>query len=454
MNILWIEDEPKPIEDGIKTLAELMEGGIIDKLDNFLANNNTSNENLKRFFQENTTHGLQWYADYGDAKKAITKESILDSDVVILDLNLGNGTDGDVNLERAGFALYVQLIKCGFPSDHIAFFTGNQNELNELIKSAALLGIPAPTSFLKAESKIEEKFKAWVKMYLENDELTLRRGILEGCNWLSTLLHKHPETELRINDFSRPGDDNIGREEILDWLEIWPKLMPELISKEKKRYTSFLFVLLSLWDKKAKKDAEKNAEKGFNVIPFILTNARNWIAHGKGLHNEATPQGMAFIYLLATRGILRITSNETLRHEKILLELFPDAIKPNEDISKNQLDKIRKDTLSCAQDAIESLEDKDIERLGFEKIKSGKEWYFIRLANAYVSFNPKASAEAERLLMQSLLVDYWLESIKSSQSSSFGALQSLKNNGDWLTQLCWALLAYFHFESDSLSSNG
>ncbi|PIV91135.1 MAG: hypothetical protein COZ20_01925 [Gallionellales bacterium CG_4_10_14_3_um_filter_54_96] len=449
MNILWVEDDQQTIQTGIKTLAELMEGGLIDKLDNLLINNDASSENLKRFFQENTTHGLQWYADYGEAKRAITKQTILDWDVVIIDLNLGNGTDGDVNLASAGFALYVQLIRCGFPCDHIVFFTGNQNELNELIKSAALLGIPEPTSFKKAEDKDKEKFKEWVKKYLENDELTLRRGILDGCNWLSAQIREYPEMELRINDFSREEDGKICREEILDWLEIWPKLLPELISKEKKRYTSFLFVLLSLWDKKAK----GSAEKGFNLIPYILTHARNWMAHGKGLHNEATPHGMAFIFLLATRGILRISTDEILRHEKILLNIFPKGIEPNSDVAKLKLVGIRKATLSRAQAAIKSLDDNGVERLGFAKIKSGDEWYFNRLANAYVSFNPNASEEAEQLLMQSLLVDYWLKSIESTQSNLFGALQSLKSNSDWLTQLCWVLLAHFHFESDSSSSN-
>lgn len=450
MNILWIEDDQQTIQTGIKTLAELMGGGILAKLDDLLMNNDASSDSLNRFFQENTTHGLQWYADYGEAKSAITKKTILDSDVVIIDLNLGNGTDGDVNLGSAGFALYVQLIRCGFPSDHIVFFTGNQNELNELIKSAVLLGIPVPTSFKKASSKDEEKFKEWVKKYLKNDELTLRRGILDGCNWLTAQLREHPETELRINDFSRAEDGEIDREIILDWLEVWPKLLPELTSKEKKRHTSFLFVLSSLWDKKAK----GSTEKGFNVIPYILTHTRNWIAHGKGLHNEISPQGVAFIFLLATRGILRISIDEILRHEKILLNIFPRGIEPNSGVAKPELDGIRKATLSLAQAAIKSLDDKEVERLGFANIKSGKERYFNRLANAYVSFSPMASDAAEQLLMQSLLVDYWLESIKSTQSSSFGTLQSLKSNSDWLTQLCWALLAHFHFESDSSSSNG
>lgn len=449
MNILWIEDDQQTIQTGIKTLAELMGGGLLEKLDDLLNNSDASSENLKIFFHENTTHGMQWYEDYGEAKRAITKQTILDSDVVIIDLNLGNGTDGDVNLGRAGFALYVQLIRCGFPSDHIVFFTGNQNELNELIKSAALLGIPAPTSFLKAESKGEEKFKEWVKKYLENDELTLRRGILDGCNWFSAQLREHPEMELRINDFSKTDEDNICREEILDWLEIWPRLLPELTSKEKKRYSPFLFVLLSLWDKRRK----MNSEKGFNVIPYILTHARNWIAHRSGLHNEVTPQGIAFIFLLATRGILRIPVDKILRHEKTLLNTLPKGIEPNVAVVKEKLDEVRKTTLLFAQTAIGSLDDKEIERLCFANIKFGKERHFYNLANAYVSFNSKASELTEQLLMQSLLIDYWLGENKSIQSSSFGALQSLKSNSDWLTQLSWALLAHLHFESDGSSSN-
>lgn len=450
MNILWIEDDQQTIQTGIKTLVELIGGGLLEKLDDLLISNDASTENLKSFFQENTTHGLKWYADYGDAKREITKKTILNSDVVIIDLNLGNGTDGAVNLGSAGFALYIQLIRCGFPSDHIAFFTGNKNELNELIESAALLGIIAPASFQKAESKDEEKFKEWLKMYLKNDELTLRRGILDGCIWFSEQLGEYPEMELRINDFSKSDEDNICREEILDWLEIWPKLLPELKSKEKKRYLPFLFVLLSLWDKRKK----GNSEEGFNVIPYILTHARNWIAHRSGLHNEVTPQCIAFIFLLATRGILRISAEKILRHEIILLNILPERIKPNVDVVKYKLDEVRKETLTLARIAIKSLDDNEIDRLGYANIKLGKEWYFNKLANAYVSFNSKSPEAAEQLLMQSLLVDYWLESIKSTQSSSFGALQSLKSNSDWLTQLCWALLAHFDFESESSSSNG
>lgn len=450
MNILWVEDDQQTIQTGIKTLAEIMEDGFIEQLDDFLTNNDASNDNLKKFFQEKTTHGLQWYEKYGDAKKEITSESILDSDVIILDLNLGIGTDGDINLESAGFAIYVQLIRCGFPSDNIAFFTGNPKDVDMLVISAKSLGIPVPKSFAKENEKEREKFKEWLKKYLEDDELTLRRGILDGCNWLSAQLREHPETELRINDFSRAEDGEIDRETLLDWLKVWPKLLPELTSKEKKRHTSFLFVLSSLWDKKAK----GSTEKGFNVVPYILTYARNWIAHGKGLHNEISPQCVAFIFLLATRGILRISGDEMLRHEKILLNVFPKGIEPNSGVAKLALDRIREVTLSWAQAAIKSLDEREVERLGFANIKSGRERYFNRMANAYVSFSPMASDAAEQLLMQSLLVDYWLESIKSTQSGSFGALQSLKSNSDWLTQLCWALLAHFNHESDSSSSNG
>jgi len=465
MNIAWIEDDLSHIKKGVKLYVELLDRKNNTKLikeNEFREFYNPNKEfphskSLKEWFEKNSLSSLNWFETYASMKERIddlAKRCVNEWDVVIIDLNLVNFFDQKkyaVKAEVAGFALYVQLLRSGFPCDNIVFFTANANDTDALNVIAKELGIPTP-QYLAKESE-DELLTAWLSKHLENKELILRRGILDGCSHLLSQLQGKSMNEFRINDCAYDEDGKIEIEALSNWLQIWPKLLPELSgARVSNSYSPFVLTLLSLWDKKAKKIESSNTsmaqsplakdkDRGFTVIPYLLTHARNWSAHGKALH-DASPEIVSFMFLLAGRGLIK-RQPEPDRHEKILLSIFPNQVGYVKEADLNSKRKKLYETVEpLAKEALSNIDpsnERNKKKIDALRKCIERKAFFNELANCYVNHSSKDATEnPSKLLMWSLLIDL------ANSSTNGGKLlpENWRNNNDWLEQLCFSLFAY------------
>ncbi len=448
MKIAWVEDDKTVMPALVRDVVELLDkmNGSKKLIDEFreykkLSQNVISPENLKDFFVTYSLHRFEWFDSYASMNAAIDKQCAYKWDVVIIDLNLEqrfDKTKTKVVPTTAGFALYIQLLRSGFPAERIVFFTANSNQFQALNEVATAYDIPPPRSFDKLNEV--NNLTTWLRGHLDNKELTLRRGIVDGCEFVALLLQKEKDNGLRINNFAFEGDGTIDAEAVLDWLEIWPRLLPDLEArdKEKKRYSPFMLALLSLWDKKA----NPSKERGFNVTPFILTHARNWIAHGKALH-DITFVGTAFLFLLATRGLVKLPA-KIQHYEKVILSIFPKGIDPDAQMEqwlRNISSQQQKLTISEIEQTKIELS-KLIKQEEIDRIKSGEYTIFNKMANAYVNSlsTKQAGIPAEVLLMQSLVIDLVFNF--NGKWTGQGQWKSSTDTEDWLMLTNYSLLAH------------
>lgn len=302
--------------------------------------------------------------------------------------------------------------------------------------------IPKPLYFEKVRP---ERLNEWLRIRLIDDHLTLRRGVLDGCSYMTGRLLDNPNQSIRINQCCANSSDEIflSAESLKDWLEAWPKLLPSAVSRKNNEYAVFLLALLTMWDGKigirAQKSfasnnnalaqalrsalntsSEADANEGFAVIPNILKWARNWIAHNNSLH-DSTLHAAAFFFLLAGRGLLCNTSTP-LRHEKILLQLIGgrqyNACLSN--LNDRELQSIKSDLFDAAKESVVSAGiDKRLSAYSDKKHPP----YFNQMANDYVLNSRKLVFRylPEELLMLSLLID------------------TKATNGGFVSELCIAL---------------
>lgn len=435
MRVAWVEDDGGQFKDGVKAFVGLLdkislsrEDDLLTRFDDLNSSDDLSSENISNFFETNTLHNLEWFDRYSGMQSRISDQSKYRWDVVILDLNLEHGFEKEefsVEPTTAGFALYVQLLRAGFPPENIIFSTNNSKQTEGLVGVCDRYDIPKARYLDKLKL---EQLEEWLRSHLENEHLMLRRGILDGCSYMMTRLLDDPAQSIRINQCCESNSDEffLNAQSLKNWLEAWPKLLPRAASSKNNEYAVFLLALLTMWDGKIGIPSQKNvstnssalaqalrsvlkpsdegdANEGFSVIPFILKWARNWIAHNNSLHDSSL-HAAAFFFLLAGRGLVCNSSN-SLRHEKILLRLI-EGQKNSERLSKlndRELLIIKSDLFDMAKESVEYC--KNETRLSAYRDK--KFLYFNQMANDYVL---NASAlnfhySPEELLMLSLLID-------------------------------------------------
>lgn len=446
MKIAWVEDDYANFIDGVKLFVSLLDQiNATELINEFDAqdDDDKSPEVISSFFREKTLNDLEWFESYSDMHQNIKNENVNRWDVVILDLNLEKSFDTkkylSISPETAGFALYLQLLNIGYSSENIVFSTNNANQTQKLEQICSSYGIPKPQYLEKVKP---EQLKGWLLRHLEDNHMTLRRGVLDGCSYMISKLLDDPSHRIRINRCGGNSfyDDTLSAEALKDWLEAWPRLLP-CSPETNNDYAVFLLALLAIWDGKrgiqsdrsyassntalaqALKSAIPNttsedSDDGFNTIPNILRYARNWVAHNNAL-NDASLCAVAYLFLLSGRGLL-CTAAKPLRHENILLTLLNNYYKStNASRSINyELEDIQKDLYEKTKLAIKSSRFTDRLPLYDEKSKRP---FFCQMANDYVTSSPifDFRYSAEELLMLSLLFD--------DKTTNSGLVSELRN---------------------------
>ena len=250
-------------------------------------------------------------------------------DFVIIDINLEKFTDFDSDFVKkikekisfdetnAGIVIFTRLLESGFPKERILFLTANAkgqgsntyDRFEQYFNSALM---PVPDSILKDGNGPENLSKTLKSMI--NPYLTLRRGIIEGCQYAKNL----PDDRLYFNKYT---NEPVQPKDIVNYLEILENFLPLREPKNKTDlYKLFTRTLSHEWE--AAKIFRFDKEKPDAVLARIMRNTRHWITHNSSLFNEADEQLIAFLFVVNMRVMYSSKDYAIQTYENILLKLF------------------------------------------------------------------------------------------------------------------------------------
>jgi hypothetical protein len=299
-------------------------------------------EELLNFFKQHSAQHdeavlCRHYSDFDKAKQ--NWHIPQDFDAILIDINLSEGVnrqqpvpDGYIH-EKGGFYIYNELIRQGFSYENICFLTAEGDTLSSFIAMSNEMSMPKPLYAFEKTDKGFKDIRNWLNNKHSDAYLTLRRGIITGCQYLLSRLTA-PKPAIPFGEFLKQDDESplrtIAVPDMQDYLETLQNLLPLRQPENPQRlYKLFLRNLAHEWDA-AYPDQLPRCEKGDKdcfqartvkyTFGWIMKCARNWAAHTTVLDKLSEPQ-VAFLFILAMRAMFELPDTCT-KSENILLSLF------------------------------------------------------------------------------------------------------------------------------------
>ncbi|MFX0209865.1 MAG: hypothetical protein ACFFDT_28035 [Candidatus Hodarchaeota archaeon] len=405
MKILWIEDFGAGLAGAmvaIDMFGELIPAEVFNR--EYNPDEELSTE-LPRLFQKHSLHEMYVCKSYVEWKKSFKKYKG-DFDIIIIDINLEryktpqnerpDGIDHPDFDKRAGFHIYYQLIKNGFPDDNIAFFTGEENTLNEFTDYCREILIDKPQHTFEKKPDDFKKLRKWIGEKENTAYLTLRRGIIEGCRVIKEELRKIDNAELeqrllfyKTTTLQVAHNPVFYRTSVEEYLTVLEKFFPYR-QPEEKHYTYLLFMkeLVSKWDVSFgvfSRDKElpifkSKLEDNFcTTCQFLIKRLRNWTVHNL-LSYDISEKDVAYLFMLVMRSWIQFDLSEHFTYEKFFSGIFTNRLSV-EDMNS---------TLSSIKPYLEEsyyeLKSNYEELLRFMREKpviNSKDNYFLAMVRAY-----------------------------------------------------------------------
>lgn len=226
--------------------------------------------------------------------------------------------------KMAGYQLYVELImELGFPKEHILFCSNHAEELSSISKAFGEAKLKLPDIPTKQREEDIATVQTWVKNCRDNPYSKLRRGILNGCQYIQSLLNDPQQAVIQFSDFIKADNGRtITVQEMLDYLETLQNILPLRKPKHPQRlYKLFVRSLAHEWEAAQPHLVGKTQDGQLQAFGWIMKNVRNWAAH-KHLFENLTEKEVAFLCLINLRAMFQLGSDEIMPFEKALLSLF------------------------------------------------------------------------------------------------------------------------------------
>jgi len=338
---LWVEDFA---ETDVASTVESVFGDIILESADL---SKLTRKMVKGFFHQQRC-GVLVELTFFDALRFIREPSnLLKVDYIILDIDLQltgfvspndvvyqtyteilerYGNDKEALKKVAGYQLYVELVmNLGFPKEHILFCSNHEQYLTG-IKTAfqeAKISLPKPVPS-KHESD-RDIIQQWIRERRNNRYVTLRRGIIEGCQLLLDQLSQNSHV-IHFHHYFQKGSQTAEnlRDDLRNYLETLKTFLPlrEPESSAKPMlFKLFARTLAHEWETSANPGQYQGTNSTFyQALGWILKSTRNWLSHSQildGLQEEE----VAFLFLTAMRAMFNL-GNQPETYEKILFRLF------------------------------------------------------------------------------------------------------------------------------------
>jgi len=257
-------------------------------------------------------------------KKVQTKKNVL-PDILKLYHGYKNKTPEQALKTKAGYQLYIELVMgLDFPKDHILFCSNHIDELESLTEAFQEAKIQLPRTphgklALSKKKGDQEALWGWITERRNNHYSVLRRGIIEGCQYIQSLI-ENPDN-IQFGEFTHKDAEKIAQD-MQDYLDILSKLLPLREPQDKEPlYKLFVRTLAHEWETSANPESFSGENKNRNkTFAWVMKNTRNWISHSDFL-DDLEEQDIAFLFIVAMRAMFSLDAT-TQNHEKILLALF------------------------------------------------------------------------------------------------------------------------------------
>lgn len=346
MKILWIEDFGANSDD--LSLSEEVFGNLISVED--FDEDEEIPPQLVNAIKSNTLHELYWCKSYMDWKNTYRRHAG-DFDVAIIDFNLEKHKtqlkDIPRNLQlnekfdkQAGFYIYHQLIKSGFPEDNIAFFTAEAGNVRAFHQWCGRILLDPPMHTFEKSINFYKKIRSWLDERIQNEYMTLRRGIIMGCELLMSELKKTPDKELesrllyyRTTTAPVAEEPELHRLEMKEYFEHVKEFIPLVEQvQENKMYPLFIKELVRYWERSQwsfirvkglplSQTGWKQEDSFYEISQAILKLVRNWSAHDL-MTMQPRYCDVAYIFMLTVRAKLQLDYTTVYPHEQLLAKLF------------------------------------------------------------------------------------------------------------------------------------
>ena len=425
MNILWIEDFGGGLSTGTDTLIPLFEDLLnFDNWDEDERSLLSSPDDLQNYCKDNSAlHCVYLCRHYFDYKDFKSKNDVIKKiDFVIIDIRLDHQVDFDKDIpvgsidkskfhSEAGFYIFNNLVHFGFPSEKMCFMTGEKGSLDSFSKKCDGIYMPKVSGFEKAPEGYEN-LRNWIKEK-SSDYFVLRRGIIEGCEALKSLIGSN-EIDIQFRDFIKQENSEpvieITETEIKNYLDTLPQSLPIKLSDNESdtntRYRLFLRTLAHEWEEniKPKSLENKHPNKFYKVLDiytfsWIMKMTRNWVSHAK-LLEPLNAQLISFLFLVNMRAMFKLPK-EIQDYEQSFLVLIS-----NEPATINKQDV--GDKIKLANRAINDLLD------GY-KISTEKECFGLKIN--YLYRRNTGNPDAEEHNYKKLLMQYFWDNQRSGLTS-------------------------------------
>jgi hypothetical protein len=319
----------------------------INLRDAFLADDPDTAGQLSGLFSRHTLHEIHLCESYVEWKDVDAQQGG-DFDIVLIDINLGtyttpaeerpDGIDNPKFDEKAGFYIYHQLIRRGFPDGDIAFFTAEGKSVKEFSRYCGDIFLEKPANCFQKDSTHFEQLRLWLSEKAVQQSLILRRGVINGCRFIKQEIEAMDTSELgsRLIFYKTiPGklkdDSEALRRDSVDYLTRLERLfLPHQSHDEAERRRLFTKELAAPWEEswggfiraKEAPHFETWLESRFhNAAQVEMKMLRNWSSH-RLLARDLSAREVAYYFMLAMRAFVEMDLSEVFRYEEILSTLF------------------------------------------------------------------------------------------------------------------------------------
>lgn len=255
-----------------------------------------------------------------------------------------------------------------------------QNTYNRFCEAYRRCRIEPPKAINKSLNEAKQHLNHWLENHERNNYLVLRRGIIEGCEFLKSHI-ENDEANIQFRDFIKTDKDTnrpVIEIELTDIKNYLDTLSQFLAIKQPNIkaiidvYRLFLRTLVHEWEE----NIEPNKKYKYNDIhtfAWLSKMTRNWTSHAN-LLEPLNPQILAFLFMVNMRAMFKIPP-ETQFYEEILLSRISIS-KEIDDSLENKIEDIENNvnkilvTLKIPEYKEDKYGNKISDRNGKEKMKS------------------------------------------------------------------------------------
>jgi len=200
---------------------------------------------------------------------------------------------------------------------------GINNTYNRFCEAYRRCRIEPPKAINKSLNEAKQHLNHWLENHERNDYLILRRGVIEGCQYLKKL----PEDQLRFKEFIKESEKQPSIDDIRDYLDVLANFLP-LREPENTAslYKLFIRTLAHEWEAAEPKILDRQNE--LFAFSWIMKMTRNWLAHSK-VFEQLTAEDVAYLFIVNMRAMFDL-GDQLLAYESHLLSLFSAPITADE----------------------------------------------------------------------------------------------------------------------------